>query len=87
MPMHFSAWVAFLDATPASRIAAHRAAFSTSAFCKVQLILRRCGSEAELGAWSKWWGWSGMPHNRPTDFKLYGSIYLSSTRNTPEKFK
>ncbi|MGB7533982.1 MAG: hypothetical protein WA977_13570 [Halobacteriota archaeon] len=33
---------------PAYHIAAHHAAFSTSAFCKVQLILRRCGSEAEL---------------------------------------
>ena len=32
-----------LDANPALHIAAHRAAFSTSAFCKVQLLLRSCG--------------------------------------------
>jgi len=43
------AWA--LSANPASHLAAHHAAFSTSAFCKVQLILRSGGSEAELEAW------------------------------------
>ena len=32
-----------LDAKPAYHIAAHHAAFSTSAICKLQLILRCCG--------------------------------------------
>ena len=41
------AWT--LSATPAYHIAAHHANFSTSAFCKLQLILR-----------CKWWG--GMQH-------------------------
>ncbi|MCK4732129.1 MAG: hypothetical protein KAT65_06675, partial [Methanophagales archaeon] len=33
-----------LAANPACHIAAHHAAFSASAICKVQLILRSCGS-------------------------------------------
>ena len=32
-----------LAANPAYHIAAHHAAFSASAFCRLQLILRRCG--------------------------------------------
>jgi len=35
----------YLGTKPALHLAAHHAAFSTSAFCKVQLILRCCGSE------------------------------------------
>ena len=42
--MHFSAWVACLCAKPAWHIATHHAPFSASAFRKVQLILRSCGS-------------------------------------------
>ncbi|MGB7533976.1 MAG: hypothetical protein WA977_13540 [Halobacteriota archaeon] len=33
-----------LGANPAYHLAAHHAAFSASAFCKVQLTLRSCGS-------------------------------------------
>ena len=42
-------------ANPAYHLAAHHAAFSTSAFCKVQLILRRL-----RGEWLGWriYGWA-----------------------------
>jgi len=33
----------FLGANPACHIATHHAPFSATAFCKLQLILRRCG--------------------------------------------
>jgi hypothetical protein len=37
------AWSGLLDANPAWHIAAHHAAFSATAICKLQLILRSCG--------------------------------------------
>jgi len=43
--------VGALAADPASHIATHHTAFSATAFCKLQLILRCCGRR------SKWLGW------------------------------
>jgi len=44
LALHLSLTFSRLSGTnPASHIATHHAAFSASAFCKVQLILRCCG--------------------------------------------
>ncbi|MCK4735192.1 MAG: hypothetical protein KAT65_22255, partial [Methanophagales archaeon] len=40
------------DANPASHLAAHHAKFLAGAIARVQLILQRLRSEAELEAWS-----------------------------------
>jgi len=51
-----------LGANPASHLAAHHAAFSTSANCKVQLILRCCGRQGcEVCPQRSCGAWSGMP--------------------------
>jgi len=54
-----------LDATPASHPATHHAAFSASAICKVQLILRRLGANggagAECPAFVNGTAWVNMP--------------------------
>jgi len=41
-------WLGLLGTNPAWHIATHHAPFSTRAFCKVQLILRCCGSGREV---------------------------------------